>query len=51
MTSNGEAHGTPGGSSDPMLRALAQLLIEKGVITRNELVERLQEVLKPKPDS
>ena len=51
VTSDGEVRGTPGGLSDPMLRALAQLLVEKGVITRDELVERLKEVLKPKPGS
>jgi type IV pilus assembly protein PilB len=39
------------GPSDPMLQALAQLLVEKGVITRDELVERLRTVLKPKSDS
>jgi type IV pilus assembly protein PilB len=39
------------GPSDPMLRALTQLLVEKGLITRDELVERLRTVLKPKPDS
>jgi hypothetical protein len=34
-----------------MLRALAQLLVEKGVITREELVERLKSVASPKPDA
>jgi hypothetical protein len=30
-----------------MLRAIAQLLVEKGVITREELVERLKAVPNP----
>jgi type IV pilus assembly protein PilB len=46
-----EASGKTRGPSDPMLRALAQLLVEKGVITRDELVERLRTALKSKPDS
>ncbi len=39
------------GSNDAMLRALAQLLVEKGVITRDELVERLKAVADPKRDA
>lgn len=31
--------------NEPMLRAIAQLLIEKGVFSRDELVERLQAVM------
>lgn len=31
-------------SGDPMLRAIAQLLIEKGIFTREELVERLRAI-------
>ncbi len=38
-------------SNDAMLRAIAQLLVEKGVITRDELVERLQLVADPKLDA
>ena len=34
-------------SSDSMLRALAQLLVEKGVFTREELVKQLQVMSKP----
>jgi hypothetical protein len=34
-------------SSDAMLRAIAQLLVEKGVFTRDELVEQLQAMSKP----
>ena len=34
------------GVNDSMLRAIAQLLIEKGVFTRNELVDRLRTVAK-----
>jgi hypothetical protein len=34
-----------------MLRALTQLLVEKGIITRDELVKRLQAVMKPKSGS
>jgi hypothetical protein len=48
-TSSGSAApGTSNRSSDPMLQALAQLLVEKGVITRDELVDRLRTVLEPK---
>ena len=38
-------------SNDTMLRAIAQLLVEKGVISRDELVERLQLVADPKRDA
>ena len=38
-----QAAASPG--NDPMLRAIAQLLIEKGVFSRDELVERLQAVM------
>ncbi|MBW2715254.1 MAG: hypothetical protein JRD03_04220 [Deltaproteobacteria bacterium] len=34
-------------SSDSMLRAIAQLLVEKGVFTREELVKQLQAMSKP----
>jgi hypothetical protein len=34
-------------SSDSMLRAIAQLLVEKGVFTREELVNQLQAMSKP----
>jgi hypothetical protein len=34
-------------SSDAMLRAIAQLLVEKGVFTRDELVKQLQAMSKP----
>jgi len=34
-------------SSDAMLRAIAQLLVEKGVFTREELVKQLQAMPKP----
>jgi len=40
-----------GVSNDAMLRAIAQLLVEKGVITREELVERLQTAANPNPDA
>jgi type IV pilus assembly protein PilB len=41
----------PSASNDAMLRALAQLLVEKGVITREELVERLKATASPKRDA
>ena len=34
-------------SSDAMLGAIAQLLVEKGVFTREELVKQLQAMAKP----
>ena len=34
-------------SSDAMLRAIAQLLVEKGVFTREELVKQLHAMPKP----
>jgi hypothetical protein len=34
-------------SSDAMLRAIAQLLVEKGIFTRDELIEQLQAMSKP----
>jgi len=39
--------GAASASSDALLRAIAQLLVEKGVITREELVEQL--TAKPRP--
>jgi hypothetical protein len=50
-SSGGVAAGGSNRSSDPMLQALAQLLVEKGVITRDELVGRLRTVLEPKSKS
>jgi type IV pilus assembly protein PilB len=41
----------PEASNDAMLRALAQLLVEKGVITREELVERLKATTHPTRDA
>ncbi len=43
VPSNGPAKKSQGASasSDSMLRAIAQLLVEKGVFTRDELVEHL----------
>ncbi|HXV37744.1 MAG TPA: hypothetical protein VEC18_11375 [Myxococcota bacterium] len=41
----------PGGASastDAMLRAIAQLLVEKGVFSRDELVQQLQAMSKPR---
>jgi hypothetical protein len=38
-------------SSDAMLRAIAQLLVEKGVFTRDELVKQLQAMSKPTGDA
>jgi len=38
---------SPSASNDAMLRAIAQLLVEKGVITREELVERLKAAANP----
>ena len=42
----GKAQGASA-SSDSMLRAIAQLLVEKGVFTREELVKQLQVMSKP----
>ena len=42
---------SPSASNDAMLRAIAQLLVEKGVITREELVERLKAVANPERDA
>ncbi len=42
------ARGGASASTDAMLRAIAQLLVEKGVFSRNELVEQLQAMSKPK---
>jgi hypothetical protein len=42
---------SPSGSNEAMLRAIAQLLVEKGVITRDELVESLQAVADSKRDA
>jgi hypothetical protein len=41
-----KSHGASA-SSDSMLRAIAQLLVEKGVFTREELVKQLQVMSKP----
>jgi hypothetical protein len=41
----------PDAANDAMLRALAQLLVEKGLITREELVARLKETTAPKRDA
>jgi type IV pilus assembly protein PilB len=38
------AGSTDAGSAEPMLRAIAQLLIEKGIFSRDELVERLRSI-------
>jgi type IV pilus assembly protein PilB len=37
-------------SNDTMLRAIAQLLVERGIFTRDELVERLTAVAAPRDD-
>ena len=41
----------PSASNDAMMRAIAQLLVEKGVFTREELVQRLKTAAIPKRDA
>jgi len=42
--------GSAGVTPDPILRAISQLLVEKGVITRDELVARVQSVMRAEED-